>query len=104
MAENMELTKESVEARGFAEGEYMGGKAYIRPIAQDTVLRFGGQFNGALELELPDGNDGFIILVPKVESWDDVEALARMFAGIWIDTGHTLSSNEEEASQEGPSQ
>ena len=96
MSEEMRINKEELESRGFEVQSYLAGKAWVKRIAPNTVLRFGGQFNGALELELPDGNEGFIILVPDIESWADVETLARIFARTWIDTGHTLTSNFDE--------
>jgi hypothetical protein len=89
----MKITKDAVIEKGFLECDYMGGKAYSKTIARETYLRFGGQFNGALELEFPDGNDGTIILTPNTESWEDVAILERLFSKTWIDTGHTITSN-----------
>lgn len=89
----MNITKEILESKGFVLTDYMGMKSYAKKIAAGTHIRFGGQFNGACELCLPDGNDGEITLVPSVESWEDVEALERLFKRAWIDTGHTLTAN-----------
>lgn len=98
----MKITKEEVESRGFvATNDAVFDLVYEKKIADQTVLRFGGQFNGSLELELPDGNDGVIILAPNIGSWDDISALERMFSACWIDTGHTTYNNFGDSDAQG---
>jgi hypothetical protein len=94
--DDMEITKSDLEQRGFIYKEESGLKWYEKQIARKTYFRFGYQFNGACELVFPDGNDGEITLVPNFDSWEDLDTMARLFTNIWIDCGHTLTTNAED--------
>lgn len=98
----MNITKDEIEKHGFTLKKESGLQWYERKFAAGTSFRFGFQFNGALELVFPDGNDGEIILTPNAETWEDLDIMERLFKQTWIDTGHTLTANWEDPEEAAP--